>query len=228
MTLKCLLTGSIGNCYILTSDTGKHLILDAGIPISRIKQGLDYDIENVTACIATHSHRDHVKAVKDLKNMGIPVWKPYMSEHKRQRTYFGEFECESFSVPHNGCPNVGYLIRVNGTTILYCTDFEYIPYDLSKQNINVMLIEMNYQKNRIDGNDHLTHVVLGHAEEQTTIGVITNNMKYLRKVILCHMSKSGALDRELAMQHIREVVPEYIDIEWAHSCETYNIDEIPF
>ncbi len=140
----------------------------------------------------------------------------------------GIYECESFTLPHNGCPNVGYLIRVDGTTIAYMTDMEYCGWDLSKQNINVMLIEMNYQKDRIDGNDHLTHVVLGHAEEQTTIGVITNNMKYLRKVILCHMSKSGALDRELAMQHIREVVPEYIDIEWAHSCETYNIDEIPF
>ena len=38
MTLKTIATGSTGNCYILTSDSGKHLILDAGIPIAEIKK----------------------------------------------------------------------------------------------------------------------------------------------------------------------------------------------
>lgn len=227
MTLKCLKTGSDGNCYILTSDSRKHLILDAGIPIKEIKKGLDFDVENVVGCVVTHCHQDHSKAAKDLRAIGIPVWCPYLSEHKRQRTHLG-FEIECFDVPHNGAENRAFLIRADGTTILYATDFEYIPYDLSKQNINVMLIEMNYQKNRIDGNDHLAHVVLGHAEEQTTIEIIKHNIKALRTVVLCHMSKSGGLDRKLAMQHIREVIPEYINISWAKAGETYDISEVPF
>lgn len=231
MTIKTLKSGSDGNCYILTSDNGKHLILDAGITIAEIKRGLNYDIENVEGCVITHCHQDHfnLKSAKAIHNGFAPVWRPYLIKgSKRCRTYFGKFEVESFDVPHNGTENRAFLIRVDGTTILYATDFEYIPYNLSKQNINVMLIEMNYQKDRIDGNDHLTHVVLGHAEEQTTIGVIKNNMKYLRHVILCHMSKSGALDRELAMEHIREVIPDYIQVDWARPNEVYNISEIPF
>lgn len=108
------------------------------------------------------------------------------------------------------------------------TDMEYCGWNLSSQNINVMLIEMNYQKDRIDGNDHLSHVVLGHAEEQTTIDVIKHNMKHLRTVVLCHMSKSGALDRDLAMEHIREAVPEYIDVQWAKPGLEVDLNEIPF
>lgn len=228
MTLKTIATGSTGNCYILTSDSGKHLILDAGIPIAEIKKGLDFDIENTVACICTHVHKDHSLSANKLKKMGIPVWQPYLSDHKRQKTHLGEFECESFELPHNGCPNVGYLIRVGGQVIAYMTDMEYCGWDLSKQNINVMLIEMNYQKDRIDGNSHMTHVVLGHAEEQTTIEVIKHNMKHLRTVILCHMSNSGALDRELAMQRIKEAIPAYIEVEFAKENTVIDLSEIPF
>lgn len=228
MTIKTLKTGSDGNCYILTSDNGKHLILDMGIPIADIKKGLDFDIEHVVAGICTHVHKDHSLSVSKLRSMGIPVWTPYTSDKVRQRTHLGSFEVECMDVPHNGTPCRAYLIRIDGTTIFYCTDFEYVAYKLDKQNINVMLIELNYQKDRIDGNDHLTHVVLGHAEEQTTIGVIKNNMKRLRKVILCHMSKSGALNREVAMEHIREVIPEYIDVQYAMPDLEVNLDEIPF
>ena len=227
MTLKCLSTGSTANCYILTHE-GKHLILDMGIPVPEIKKGMDFDIGNVVGALCTHCHKDHSLSVEKLKKMGIPVWQPYLSEHKRQRTRIGDFQIECFDVPHNGTENRGFLITMGGTTFLYCTDYEYIPYDLSKRNINVMLLEMNYQKHRITDNSHLTHVVLGHAEEQTAIGVIQQNLKCLRAVILCHMSNSGGLDRELAMQHIREIVPEYISTNWAKAGESYDISECPF
>ena len=230
MTLKTLATGSTGNCYILTTESGNHLILDAGIPFPEIKKGLDFDIENIEGCIVTHSHKDHSLSVDKLKSAGIKVWQPYLDDvHKRMRVYMGDFQISCFDVPHNGCENRGFLISADNTTFLYATDFEYIPYDLSSRNINVMLIEMNYQSERInDLDEHRQHTVLGHAEEKTTIDIIENNMKHLRKIILCHMSKSGALDRELAMEHIRDFVPEYIDVQWAKPELEVNLDECPF
>lgn len=161
--------------------------------------------------------------------MCIPVWTPYTSDFVRQKTRLGEFDIECFDVPHNGTPCRAFIIKVEGTTILYCTDYEYIPYRLDKKQINVMLIEMNYQIDRIaDMDSHRQHTVLGHAEERTTIDVIAKNMKHLRKVILCHMSKSGSLDRELAMKHIREVVPNYIEVVWAKENTTEDISDCPF
>lgn len=230
MTLKTISTGSSpGNCYALTADNGEILLLDAGIPIAEIKKGLDYDIENVCACIITHVHKDHSLSANKLKTMGIPVWQPYLSDTVRMRTHLGKFEIECFDVPHNGIPCRAFLIKCEDTTILYATDFELIPYNLQKKNINVMLIEMNYQSDRIvDIDAHRQHTILGHAEEKTTIGVITNNMEHLRKVILCHMSKSGSLDRKIAMQHIREAVPEYIEVIWAKNNTVEDISECPF
>ena len=229
MTLKTIATGSTGNCYILTSDSGKHLILDAGIPIAEIKKGLNFDIANVVGAIVTHCHNDHSLSVGKLRIMGIPTWCPYYSDKVRQKTHLGDFEIECFDVPHNGTPNRAFLITVDESTILYCTDFEYVPYDLSKKNINVMLIELNYQSDKIaDMDNHRQHTVLGHAEEQTTIGAILKNKRNLRKVILCHMSKSGSLNRETAMQHIREVVPDYIDVVWARENTVEDISECPF
>lgn len=229
MTLKTIATGSSGNCYILTSDNDKHLILDAGIPIAEIKKGLNYDVENVVGAIVSHSHKDHSLSVNKLKKMGIPIWQPYLSDKVRMRTRLGEFEIECFNVPHNGTPNRAFLIKVDGSTILYCTDFEYCPYDLTSRNIDTMIIEMNYQADRIsDMDEHRQHVVLGHAEEKTTIEILKQNIKSIKNVILIHMSNSGSLDRGLAMKHVREVIPEYIVVEWAIPGKTYNISLIPF
>ena len=56
MKLKCIATGSTGNCYILTSNGGETLILDCGVPIKDIKKGLDLNIRSVSGVIVSHSH----------------------------------------------------------------------------------------------------------------------------------------------------------------------------
>lgn len=38
MILTCLASGSSGNCYVLKDSKGKMLLLDAGIPIMKIKR----------------------------------------------------------------------------------------------------------------------------------------------------------------------------------------------
>lgn len=50
MKLKCLGSGSSGNCYLLTADNGETLLLDAGLPIMDIKRGLNWNIKCVGGC----------------------------------------------------------------------------------------------------------------------------------------------------------------------------------
>lgn len=218
MTLKTLATGSTGNCYILTSDNGKHLILDAGIPIAEIKKGIDYDVANISGAICTHTHADHHKAVKDLINMGIPVWQPYLDEkHKRQRTRLGDFKIECFDVPHS-VPCRGFIIEVDDLKILYASDFEYIGYSFKNYGINVMLIEMNYSQeimDELDVDSHISHTVTGHASDVTTTEFICHNKKYLQNVILCHYSKSGNLNREQALETLKSKLPEWVICQYA-------------
>ena len=56
MILKTINTGSSGNCYILTSNSGETLILDCGMPIKEIKKGLDWNIRGIKGMIISHAH----------------------------------------------------------------------------------------------------------------------------------------------------------------------------
>lgn len=82
MKLKCISSGSIGNCYLLTNANNQTLILDCGVSIKDIQRGLDYNIKDVAGVIVSHTHGDHIKAAVDLEKLGIPVWKPFESVSK--------------------------------------------------------------------------------------------------------------------------------------------------
>lgn len=228
MILKCLATGSKANCYVLKRDNGEMLIIDAGLPINEIKKGIGFDVANVKGAVISHGHGDHMMGAKQLKHI-IPVWHPYVSIiNKRMHTKFGEFDVSCFDLPHNGVENRGFIIRVDGQTICYMTDFEYCKYSLAKQNIDTMIIECNYMSDLVpDDLPNIQHKVLGHCELSTTIGILQDNLKSLKHVVLIHMGL-GTLNRTKAMESIREVVPRYITVDWAKANQVYDFSKIPF
>lgn len=162
--------------------------------------------------------------------MGIPVHTPYKNvEQKRLRTKIGDFQIDSFPVPHNGVENRGFLIKTEGQTICFLIDLEYLPYDMSQQPINILICECNYIEELVDDDiPNIRHKVLGHCSLDTTIGIIQNCQKHLRKVILTHMSKGNTFDKEIAMERIKEAIPPYIEVEYASEGKVIDLSEIPF
>jgi phosphoribosyl 1,2-cyclic phosphodiesterase len=209
MRIKTIATGSSGNAYILTTSKGKHLLLDAGLTIKEIKQGLDFDIGNVEGCVISHSHQDHLKSASKIENMGIRVFRPYEIDKDILKTQIGSFTVTSFPVPHNGTPNRAFVIKADGETILYATDFEYIPYKMREQRFTAMLVECNYQADRITTeNGHRDHVFLGHCELSTCRDFVSENVTdALKTIILIHPSQSGGLDKARAVNEIQAVAP---------------------
>ena len=55
MVLRCLGSGSNGNCYLLYCND-EVLILDAGLPIMQIKKGLDWKLGGIQGVLITHAH----------------------------------------------------------------------------------------------------------------------------------------------------------------------------
>ncbi len=55
MLIKTLQTGSKGNCYFIEYNN-EILLLDAGIDIKSIKQGIDFRVGDITGCVITHKH----------------------------------------------------------------------------------------------------------------------------------------------------------------------------
>ena len=56
ITIKTLASGSTGNAYHI-SDGRTSLLIEAGIPIIKIKQGLKYRLSGVDGCLISHQHQ---------------------------------------------------------------------------------------------------------------------------------------------------------------------------
>ena len=212
LALKCLASGSSGNCYLLSAES-ETLILDCGIPIMEIKKGLDFDLSNVVGCVVTHSHKDHSQSVEDLKKTGIPAWEPYNDIIRLRK--FGGFSVQAFQVPHDNTDCLGFYIKVDGQKMLYMTDFEYVPFSFRTIGIQHLLIECNYQNKYVDKLAiNRKHVLRGHAELETTIGIIRDNIDSLRNVILCHLSENNS-DPYECVAGVQKAVGNGVHVDWA-------------
>lgn len=217
MKLKCLGSSSAGNCYLLTSNSGETLILDCGIPIKKIKKGLNWNIKDVVGVLCTHKHLDHSKSIKDFEAMGIPVFAPYISE-KPMKIGNGDFRVQAFDLTTidgswthtdaNGepCPIYGFLITHKEMgRMLYITDCEVVKWKF--RDINNILLGVNYDKDLVDkDNDSKTrHVFRGHLSIDTACDFVKANYSdSLQNVIMCHLSAENA-DRDSFIEKMKKV-----------------------
>lgn len=242
MTLKCIGSGSSGNCYLLSADNGETLILDAGIGLKEIKRGLDWNIKNVVACIATHAHLDHSKSVSEIERMGIQVYRPYEDNTPLVKKCT-QFRIQAFDLTtvdgrwtHTNadgseCPCYGFLITHKEMgKLLYITDTEFVKWRF--RDVNHILISCNYIKDNLDDENiaKRNHVLRGHMELETVKEFIrANATDSLQNVILCHLSSENA-DADKMVAEVQKIVPSAnVDVARAGlEVELRNMDECPF
>jgi phosphoribosyl 1,2-cyclic phosphodiesterase len=242
MKLKCIATGSTGNCYTLTSNSGETLILDCGIPIKEIKKGLNWDITGVVGAICTHSHQDHSKSVKDLSNMGIPVCTPYKKLLMSQFLPNSYFTVRTFDLTtvdgrwtHTNadgteCHCYGFLITHHEMgKLLYITDTELIKWKF--KGINHILLGVNYDKDLVDAdNPKANHVFRGHLSIDTACDFVkANNSDSLQNVIMCHLSSENA-DKDSFIENMKNAV-NGANVDVAEQGKSWSLrkgDECPF
>lgn len=156
MKFKTIVSGSKGNCYLLETEDGS-LLIEAGIPIKKIKRALGFDFSNIQGCLVTHEHGDHAKAINDIAKLGIDV---YASEgtfkaldctgHRfipmapRKAQTIGEFEVLAFDTEHDAVEPIGFLIRHEDKKMLFATDTYYLRYKFN--GLTHVAIECNYVK----------------------------------------------------------------------------------
>ena len=56
--MKLIINGSNskGNSYVLVSDSGEKLIIEAGVKLMELKQSLNFKIENISGLLVSHEH----------------------------------------------------------------------------------------------------------------------------------------------------------------------------
>lgn len=230
MLLKCLGSGSDGNCYLLEAET-ETLILDCGIPIRKIKQGLGWNVSKVVGVVCSHGHHDHDLSVKDFRSMGISVFDPY-NETKAcpLKIKYGSFGIQAFEVPHDGVSCYGFYITVGEHRILYATDFEYLPFSFKNVRLTDMIVECNHNREMLDRNEaKYTHQIRGHCSCETLVEkVIKENLTSdLRTIILCHLSGSAA-DEDKMLAEVQNAAGNGVKCVAATAGESCSLELYPF
>lgn len=223
MKIKCLQTGSIGNCFLLTDDENRTLILDAGVKVDQIKKALKFDFSSIEGAIITHGHRDHCLSADTLEAFGVNVFRPYLVEGGRDRRTYGKYAISAFPLEHDNEPCCGFYIKhLDGLRMLYLTDLSLCKWIFKKQEVQVILIEVNYQNKYLDlTQEQYYHKVLGHLSLENCIEFLkVNKTDALKKVIICHQS-IWTMDEEECLDRIRQEIG--VEVEAARKDKTFYL-----
>ena len=234
MKVKCIGSGSSGNCYALIDNEGKILLLDCGLPIKEIKAGIDFRVSDLAGCLVTHGHQDHCKSVEDLKRMGIPIVAPSMGYITDQLSggffvnYFRLDDNEGHFVHSNGdgseCPIYGYMILHDKEPLklLYITDCQFIKWRF--KDVNNVILGVDYADELVpdDNKAKQLHIYSGHLSIDTACDFIkaTDSKHTLNNLIIGHMSDTAS-DRVLYLEKLKKAT--LCNIHFASKGATYEL-----
>ena len=208
VTIKILASSSAANCYRI-DDGETVLLLEAGLPIQKIKKALDFKVSALDGCLVTHLHQDHAKAANDLMKAGIDC---YMSQgtaeaigasgHRliiiRAGVQFkiGSWLVLPFDVKHDTAEPLGFLLASGREKILFATDTAYLKYSFS--GLTRIMVETNYDLESLNSNPALNpamrkRIMFNHFGLENVLDFIrVNDMSHVKEVYLLHLSNDNS------------------------------------
>lgn len=214
MEIASLASSSAGNCYRI-SDGSTILLLEAGIPIQKIKQGLNYKLSEVHGCLISHSHGDHCKAVKDLLKAGVDVYATdetmstigVNDDHRanaisiHKQFTINTFIIKAFETQHDCLGSVGFLIysKVTREKLVYITDSFYVRYRF--KGLTHIMVECNYAADILQANVNngslpeaqRTRLMQSHFSlEHVKQFLRANDLSRVHEIYLIHLSAGNS------------------------------------
>ena len=164
----CILASSSGgnSAFIATDRT--RILVDAGLSrreIQRRLAAIGEDFESLDAVLVTHEHHDHTCGLGPVcrsKKRTIPAYVTHGTgasiewgerpapplEHFQAGTRFtiGDFDIQSFTIPHDAADPVGYTITAQGVKFSIATDLGYVPDSLRVHlsGTDILVLESNH------------------------------------------------------------------------------------
>lgn len=230
MEIKVLASGSSGNCYYVT-DGRTPLLLECGILFKDIRRELGFKVSEIAACLISHEHADHAKAVKDMLKAGIDC---YMSEGTRaalgvsghrvqvirakEQFMAGTWAILPFDTVHDAVEPLGFLLASStGRKLLYTTDTAYLRYRF--RGLTHLMIEVNYSLDLLRANPKMTtevqnRVIKNHMSLETAKGFLrSNDLRQIEEIWLLHLSKDNS-DPEKFKREIQQLTGKPVYIPW--------------
>ncbi len=231
MKVEVLGTGSSGNCYKVEIGTAT-LLLECGLPYKVIQRKLNFKVSDIDACLLSHEHMDHAKAIKDLIKAGVDCYMTKgtaealeVSGHRvntfyrspdRQWQYnfkiLRDLIILPFEAVHDVAEPVSFYIKSkkNDESLVFVTDTAYLKYKIP--DCDCLMIECNYVKEKLDksarfGNINLAlrnRIVKNHLSLENLVEALkTSDLKTCKKIYLMHLS-DGNSDEALIKKTVQE------------------------
>lgn len=222
MQIEVLGSSSAGNAY-LVSDGASSILLECGLPLRDMQIKSDFRIANVDACLVSHLHQDHGRAIHDVLKMGVDVYAlpetlSALGVADHYRTHNAEplkpftvntFEIMAVTMYHD-CPCVGYMVYSTNTNerLFFATDTYKIT--VNPQGVDYLIVEINYQKEIVNRlvNDGVmeasirARLLFSHYELSKALKWLTRiDKSRLKRIYVAHLS-NGHSDAE----HIKQAV----------------------
>lgn len=195
MNVKCLGTGSDGNCYIVQSKSG-CFILDAGICFDTIVKNVN--LNKVDFGFISHCHKDHSKSAHKLLVRGVELidgslFKDF-EKVKLKSKGKAKYQIYAFPILHD-VANSGLIVidKESKETLLYCTDFSLCEYGLSNFKFTDVLVECNYFENNMNNleNFKIVRQIKNHMGLKGTITFLkTLDLTKVKTIHLIHISQT--------------------------------------
>lgn len=164
MTITPLSSSSAGNS-VLVSVNGSNILIDCGIPVTRLRRGLEaagVSLSSVKGILLTHEHDDHIRTVAAVsENYSIPVYaeERTMRAVKRRTGLKGGFyftgtsafslagmEIRPFLTPHDAVFPVGYSVNTAEGRFVLATDIGWFSPSVTEamRGADIVMIESNH------------------------------------------------------------------------------------
>lgn len=219
MKAYCFASSSSGNCFLLDFDIeGKStkIMIECGIPLSQIYQKcneLGIALNEVEACLITHSHQDHCKSASELTRLGIPLIAHFKTLEQLKLKGQGIMPKQKFrvanglygmcfDVEHDVEGSVGYILKTNSECVIFVIDHKRFTTNLTHLKPDYVFIECNYDQKVVYPQIHELEKrrdELGFEDEERN--EINIKLKQMDRNIKSHASLRGT-ERGLSMMNL--------------------------
>ena len=233
MRVVVLSSGSKGNATYIETSKNK-ILLDAGRNYKYIEEKLNeigVDIESINYIVVSHTHTDHISAIKEFIKKGLVTIVtssrmikdiPGLKGYEKKITYEDEFVLDDIKITaihssHDAEDSRNFIIEDDNIKLAYITDTGYINqkyFDVLK-NLDVYLFESNHDIELLQNGPYppwLKRRVLsdvGHLSNESAAFYLTKLIgKNTKKIILIHLSETNNLE-EIALDTFKKTMEDY-------------------
>ena len=245
--LTILGSGSSGNCAYLEADDTR-LLIDAGLSGRQIRQRLltiGRAPESLNGILITHEHTDHIQGLTALAaRLNLPIYCNRLTQEAiaaqlQTRLDFrlfstgasfevGAVTVDTFSLPHDACDPVGFLLHTSAGRIGFLTDLGHATKLVIERvrAANVLVLETNHDvkllqddtrrpwsiKQRIlSRHGHLSNEAAALAAEQ----IVSAELRHLYLAHLSADCNRPELAQRVVSQSLAQIGATHVRIETA-------------